>query len=194
MEEAHRDRRGLLFYWNCSTLHCVTISHGSNPAWFCELWENFAESHNTTTSCEHGICSLAAGCYQLKCCSTETCSASRAFTIPDTLLWEDSLEADLHGWADAPFHPCPWVHTLALHRLHSRRDVHAQPPPTSTNFLCKGVRACLGMGAGLHPEGCPVGLVWDQGGAELQPLIPLPIFRGQAESSTEGILHELPKC
>lgn len=133
LEEAHRVRPGLLFCWNCSSWHCVTVSHGSSPVWICELWENFS-AFNTTTKSEHSIFSLAAGFYQhSKCCSTETCSASGAFTIPDTWnsTWEDSLEADLPGWAEAPLHSCPWGHTLAPHCLCSSRDVHWQPPPNT---------------------------------------------------------------
>lgn len=78
--------------------------------------------------------------------------------------------------------------------LHSRRDVHEQPfPPHTLISFSRVSEHAWGWGDGLHPEACPVGLLWNQGSTELQPLITLSAFRGQADSNTEGILHELPR-
>lgn len=99
------------------SLHFLTISHRSSPVFYL-LWEKFAV-FNTITKHKYYIHSLAIGCYlHIKCCHTETCSARRALTAPDTLLKEGSLEAvsALLGRCSLQYtlqssssgiHPCP---------------------------------------------------------------------------------------
>lgn len=121
------------------------------------------QSRNTTTNCEHSVGSLAAGCYQhIKNWGTETCSASRAFTIPDTGVWEDSLEADRHGWADAPsVPPCPWVHTQPhTAAVPGGMGWTATPAPLISFAGCQGMP---GDGSWAAPRGVPSRFVVEPG-------------------------------
>lgn len=79
----------------------------------------------------------------------------------------------------------PSPHTISV----AGGDLHAHPSPVCTGSIGKEARAWWGLSHSPYDLGTRAG-----DSDNLQLLILQPTFRGQAESSTQDIVHNLPKC